>query len=44
MELDSTPAMAAVDTSNLLSREVAAHKLRLDIAAIEDSRQLLHSV
>ena len=36
--------MTAVDNSNLLSRVVAANKHLLGSAAVEESRQLLHSM
>ena len=42
--MDSTPAVIAVDTSDLLSREVAADKHLMEIATAEGSRQLLHSM
>ncbi len=40
--MDSTPALIAVETSNLLALEVAADKRLSEIATAEDSRQLLH--
>ena len=41
--MDSTPAVTAVETANLLSREVAASKRLLEIAAVEENRQRLDS-
>ena len=41
--MDSTPAVTAVETANLLSLEVVASKRLLEIAAVEENRQRLDS-